>query len=151
MLVSVRGIARYVHTVGTLVTRLLAIAGAYHVPLQVTLLRVIVGTAQTLIRSYVPRTIRIPRISCNTQTTIACPICQCESVKSQRDSLNVAIQITQEKFDMEKFCFLKNMTLFIKEKEKTLINSRRVNITQRWKIKMKMFIHFYKYDINPYF
>jgi len=60
VLISVPGIPRHVRAVRTLVSRLLAVAGARHVPLQVGLLKVTVGTVQALIRPVVPGTIGIP-------------------------------------------------------------------------------------------
>lgn len=60
VLVSVRGIARHVDAVRALVTRLLAVARAHHVSLEMHLRRVTIRTVQALIRSYVPGTVGVP-------------------------------------------------------------------------------------------
>lgn len=60
VLVSVRGIPRHVRAVRALVARLFTIARAHHVPLEMHLPRVTVGTVQALIRSYVPGTVAVP-------------------------------------------------------------------------------------------
>jgi len=118
VLVSIRRISRYVHAVRTSVTWLLAVAGAHHMPFQVRLLCVIVGTVQTLIRSYVPRTVRIPGISWNIQTTAPCPICKYENIKS---SVVLIMYKLQKNFDTKKFCITDTLIFFIKKDAHKLI------------------------------
>lgn len=62
VLVRVGRVARFIGTIGTLVARLLPVAGADYVTFQVNFRRVIVRTVQTLIRFHVPRAVAVPLV-----------------------------------------------------------------------------------------